>query len=265
MDKCKSIHSGILDHLATNTVMHSIDGACVITLPIPTVDGRLVDVFIEHRMTNHCVVHDGGKTSSELSLQGVNITESIIVHFSLLARRFGLEYKNETFTVAGNISDVHKMALAVGVCSGMAMAQVVGHMSPLAEEPLRHKIGNAVKGWAKRRFKVSPDVQVPGEHAKHRFDFVAYPKKANSNTIAMSVLLPGSNSLGAAERFGFKTTDLKAPYNAWGKVVIQGKSESWSSEAKNIIRSCADAVVEIGGEDRIDTEELKEKLDSVSS
>jgi hypothetical protein len=78
----------------------------------------------------------------------------------------------------------------------------------------------------------------------------------------MSVLLPGSNSLAAAERFGFKTTDLQTTqYRHWKKVAVQGRSESWSGEAKALLQRCADVVIELPDESRIDKQALKEKLD----
>jgi hypothetical protein len=78
----------------------------------------------------------------------------------------------------------------------------------------------------------------------------------------MSVLLPGSNSLAAAERFGFKTTDLQTTqYRNWRRVAVQGRSESWSGEAKALLQRCADVVIELPDESKLDKQALKEKLD----
>lgn len=260
--KCQSISKLLIDSLTTSTVAHQVGQACAVTLPIPTIDGRRVDVFIEQRMNDYCVVHDGGKATGELILQGVNLTESIVSHFEHLAKRFGVSYGNDAFSATGKSANVTSMVLSVGMCSSVAMGQLVGHISALAEEPLRQQVGSVVKGWARRRFKVLPDVLVPGGHAKHRFDFVAYPKKSTANTVAMSVLLPGSNSLAAAERFGFKTTDLEdTQYHAWRKVVVQGRSDTWSAEAKAILSRCADLVIQLNEDEKINVAELRDKLD----
>jgi hypothetical protein len=266
MYKCQSIASALRDTLLADTRFHQTSGACIITLPIPTVDGRLVDVFVEQRMSDYCVVHDGGKAAGELTLQGVKLTESIDSHFQILAKRFGISYVNETFSATGKAVNAHTMALSVGMCSGVAMAQLVGHIATLVDEPLRHQVGSVVRGWAKKNFKISPDITVPGGHAKHRFDFVAFPKKRAASTVAMSVLLPGSNSLAAAERFGFKTTDLEATdFAKWRKVVVQGRSEAWSSEAKAILTRCADAVIELREDQKLDAGELRDRLDQVAA
>ena len=51
------------------------DGRCVVSLPIETLDGRFVDVYVEFKAGGHVVVHDGGKTVSELYAQGIHLTE----------------------------------------------------------------------------------------------------------------------------------------------------------------------------------------------
>jgi hypothetical protein len=78
----------------------------------------------------------------------------------------------------------------------------------------------------------------------------------------MSVLLPGSNSLAAAERFGFKSADLESTvYGKWGKIALQGRSEAWSAEAKTLLRRCADVVIELPGESTVDIKDIAQKLE----
>jgi len=222
----------------------------------------LVDVFIETTLGNYLVVHDGGKAINELILQGVEITDSITKHFDALARRFNISYTDETFKTTVRSDDVMATILAVGMCSGLAMAQLVGHIPGAAQESLRDQFGHALRGWARKRFKVTDNVTVRGDYAQHRFDFVAYPKHINAPTVAMSVLLPGSNSLAAAERFGFKATDLRSTkYRDWRRVVVQGRSESWSGEAKALLQRCADVVIELPDESGLDRQIVKDKLD----
>ena len=94
--KCNSLRQLLIDHMADAVKVHHIGDACAVTLPISTVDGRLVDVFVEQRMGDYCIVHDGGKAVNELLLQGVTLTESITNHFNILARRFGVSYVDES-------------------------------------------------------------------------------------------------------------------------------------------------------------------------
>jgi len=265
---CQTTRESLMRYLAGATKVGHVGNTCVATLPIPTVDGRLVDVFVETTLGDYYVVHDGGKAINELILQGINITDSVTDHFDELARRFKISFTDETFKATVRVPDVQAMILAVGMCSSLAMAQLVGHIPAATEEPIRSQFGHVVRGWAKRRFKVAGDVIVRGCYSRHRFDFVAYPKQATAHlrqakrTVAMSVLLPGSNSLAAAERFGFKTTDLQTTqYRNWRRVAVQGRSESWSGEAKALLQRCADVVIELPDESKLDKQALKEKLD----
>lgn len=260
---CLTTRDRLAEYLARATSVTQVGNMCVATLPIPTVDGRLVDVFIETTLGDYCIVHDGGKALNELILQGVKITDSISQHFGIIAQRFKVSYTDESFKATVRIPDVQSAILAVGMCSSLAMAQLVGHIPALVEEPLRDQFGHMVKGWAKTKFKICDGVSVQGEYAQHRFDFVAYPKRAKAPTVAMSVLLPGSNSLAAAERFGFKATDLKSSpkYRDWRKVAIQGRAELWSHEARKLLERCADVVIEIPDDPRMDKQAVKAKLD----
>jgi hypothetical protein len=260
--KCHSIKRSLLEYLAGATAVEQVGDSCVATLPIPTVDGRLVDVFIESRMGDYFLVHDGGKALNELILQGVKITPSITEHFEALAARFRVSYAGEMFKMSGKPAEVQSMILAVGMCSGLAVGQLVGHVATLVEEPLREQFGHALRGWARKRFKISGDVTVQGGNYQHKFDFVAYPKKSQEEAIAMTVLAPGSNPLGTAQRFGFKVLDLQStPYAKWRRVAVEGRAEQWTPEAKTLIRRFADTVIEIPQDSKIDSNLVRENLD----
>jgi hypothetical protein len=260
---CRTTQESLTQHLAGATAVTQVDNVCVVTLPIPTVDGRLVDVFAEIALGDYCTVHDGGKAINELILQGIKITDSITQHFEALARRFKVSYTDEAFKTAVRVPAVQRAILSVGICSALAMAQLVGHIPVPVEEPLREQFGHTLKGWAKTRFKIEDGVTVQGGYAQRRFDFVAHPRGPQAPTVAMSVLLPGSNSLAAAERFGFKTIDLNATrkYKEWEKVAIQGRPECWSGEAAALLRRCAHAVIELPDQPNLDRQAVRQQLD----
>jgi hypothetical protein len=214
--KCQSLKESLVRHFARATAVSQMGDACVATLPIPTVDGRVVDVFVETTLGDYFVVHDDGKAVDELVLQGVKITQSVADHFAAIARRFKVSYVDETFRSTVRSDDLQAAILAVGTCSSLAIGQLVGQIAVLPEEPIREQFGHALKSWARQRLKVQREVAVTGRKTRHKFDFVASPKTGRSRPIAVSVLLPGSNSKGAAERFGFIATDLDAtPFEKW--------------------------------------------------
>ncbi len=59
MTNCQSIRDSVAAYLAGSTTMSQRPDSCIITLPIPTLDGRLVDVFVEGTLADYVVVHDG--------------------------------------------------------------------------------------------------------------------------------------------------------------------------------------------------------------
>jgi hypothetical protein len=242
-----------MEYFSETTTVDDLGNACVVTLPIPTVDGRVVGVFIEPRMADYFLVNDGGKAVNELILQGLRITESIESYLSSLARNFGVIYQDEMFQAGCRKSEIQRTIISVGACSSLAMAQLISHIQTAIEEPSKDQFGRALRSWARKKVKITSDVPLPGKRAQHKFDFMATLKSGAREPIVLSVLYPGSNSLASSQRFGFKTSDLEAtPYQKWGKVAIEDRSEQWSAEAKNIVRNCADIVIEIPTGTKID-------------
>jgi hypothetical protein len=262
MTNCQSIKESLRAYLAGSTAVSQGPDSCIITLPIPTLDGRLVDVFIEGTVGDYMVIHDGGKAVNELILQGVELTDSIDEYMESLAKRFQLSYRDESFTVTTRQSQILDKILAIGMCSGLAMGQLIGNVGSLPEEPMRRQFGKALKKWAQRRAKVTSDVVVKGRRGRHRFDFLATLRAANHKTpIAVSVLTPGSNSLAAAERFGYIASDLdNTPFALLPRVAVESRSEAWSAEAKSTVRDCADLVIEIPSESSPTAPFIAEKL-----
>lgn len=259
---CESIRDSVVRYLLETTILQSVGETCAVTLPIPTVDGRIVGVFIEPRLSDYFIVNDAGKAVNELILQGVKITDSVKDYLAAIARGFRISYTDEMFQAAGKRDDLERMILAVGACSALAMAQLIGHITVPSEEPMREQFGRALRSWARKKFTVLSDVSVKGRHAQHRFDFVAAPlKHARKEPIMLSVLSPGSNPLAAAQRFGFKATDLESTqFGKRPKVAVEDRSELWTPEAKTILRNCADLVIEVPTDYKVDAHMVGEQL-----
>ena len=68
---CETARESLVAYISSATSITRTNGVCVITLPIPTVDNRLVDVFVEGTIGDYLLVHDGGKAVNEMILQGV--------------------------------------------------------------------------------------------------------------------------------------------------------------------------------------------------
>src|SRR5262245_24721389 len=119
-DKCQSIRDSIVRFVVEHTVVEEMRNLCVATIPIPTVDGRLVDVFIEIKIGDSMLVHDGGKAANELIIQGIELTDAINHSCSLLASTFGVCWRDETFEANCKPESLNRAVMGVATCSALA-------------------------------------------------------------------------------------------------------------------------------------------------
>lgn len=262
--KCDSIKAALSAHLASLISIERLQDACVATLPLETLDGRMVGVFIEPRASDFFLIHDGGKAVDELILQGMKITPAVERGLALVANRFGISYSDESFQAGAKMSDLPMKAYAVGMSSAMAMANLLEHVPAVEEEPLEGQIGALLKRWGKNRARVTANVRLPGELKQHAFEFLISPRRKGL-PIAVSVLHPGSNPLATAERFYFKADDLSSTaYGAWPLVAIEDKAETWSADAKKIVRKVAKKVIDIRSGEALSYDRVSEALNAVA-
>jgi len=258
-ESCHSIKRMLADYLVAQTDAQQVKDICVVTLPFQTLDDRWLDVFIEPRAQDYFLINDGGKAVNELILQGMRITEGIEGRFVRLASRFGVAYTDEMFQTGAKLDGIPKAVSSVGMCSMLAMTELLEYAPQSEEEPIRDRVHTILHRWGRKRAKVSDNVAVAGEVKQHRFDFlVVAPKKP---PVSVSILNPTAGALSAAERFGFKIKDLAGkPSAKWRKVAIETKCEVWSSEARNIVEKCADEVITIHSTESPTIEKIGEAL-----
>jgi hypothetical protein len=122
--KCNFLKQSLLTYFEEATSVEDAGDSCVVTLPIPTLDQRLVDIFVEARVGDYYIVHDGGKAVNELILQGARLTDSVNEYLEKLARRFSLTFDDEMFKGIGRRPDLQSMILGVGMCSSRSCGGV---------------------------------------------------------------------------------------------------------------------------------------------
>lgn len=171
MVNCGSIHESISKHLSSCTAVEQIRDLCVATLPIRTVDGRLVDVFIEQRSGDYFFVHDAGKAANELILQGVDITPSVNRNLERMAASFGAQWAEETFQSYCKITQLNSAILGVAMSSSFATIYLLEHVGEVEETGMHEQIGKALKVWSRRRARVQENVIARGAWSQHSFDF----------------------------------------------------------------------------------------------
>lgn len=125
---CNSVRDSFLKHLTEVSTIQLVRDLCVLTVPMRTVDGRLVDVFIESRAEDYFLVHDAGKAANELILQGVNLTPSIQKNCESLATKFSVQWSEEMFQVRCKIDHLNAAILGVAMCSSLATIHLLEHI-----------------------------------------------------------------------------------------------------------------------------------------
>jgi len=251
------------EHLTSQTDVQQIsDGICVVTLPFQTLDQRFVDVFIEPRANDYFLINDGGKAVNELIMQGMKIAEATERHFAIFANRFGVAYTDEMFQTGSKLPDIARAVTAIGMCSTLAMTELLKSVPQAEEETIEAQIGTILRRWGRKRAKITDRVKVEGELKQHQFDFLVSPRKGAA-PVAISVLNPTAGALSAAERFGFKIKDIAAtPSTAkWKSVAVETKAEVWSNDARRIVEKCADVVIPISSGDRPEYQQISDALD----
>ncbi len=241
---CQSIRESILQHLGEATSVERSGELCIVTLPIRTVDNRLVDVFVESRQADFYLVHDAGKAANELILRGINITNAMNRNYSLLADRFGVKWSDEMFQTGCKMNHISVSAFAVAMCSSMATLDLLGFVAQPEEDTPRNQFGVALRSWSKSKKAVKESVPVKGAWKQHSFDFVYYPKAGQP--IAISVVSPGGNAIASADRAAFRAKDLVGTdFEQWRKVIVQADAQAWSSPALSLLSKCSDLIIEI--------------------
>ena len=230
---CSSIKESFVAYLSEQTSVHDTGGDCIITVPMNTIDNRWVDITVESSGTNFFLVHDSGKSSDELFLQGLSLSSKKEDLLKLIANRYGVEISAGRFMVGCNSDHLQHSIWAVAHCSGLAMAEMLKHKPNVEDEAVKTAVGGIIRSWGgERGARVQQSVSVKGETSNHMFDFVT----ANQNgSVAVNVLVPSSGAFSRAERYGFQGLDIRESYKAYKKMAILANPDVWSSEAKRIV------------------------------
>lgn len=260
--RCESIHESILKHLSDWTTVEHVRDLCVVTLPVRTVDGRLVDVFVESRSGDYFLIHDAGKAANELILHGVDITPSINHNLECIASSFGTQWADEMFQARCKVGQLNSVILGVAMSSSFATIHLLEHVADVEGEAIRDQVGSVLKIWSKKRARIQEHVVASGAWSQHTFDFVAFPK--GSSPLAVSVLLPSGNPINSARNAAYRAKDLEGTSAAeWKKVIVEAHAETWTRPAKNLIAKCSDAVIELNSGENPTVERISKSLNQL--
>src|SRR5258708_1178478 len=94
---CRLLRANLLEFLGSAIDVIETRDACVLTLPQKTLDDRRASVFVQEKMPDYFLVHDGGKTAAELFAQGIHITDLKQTILEELAERYGATFLKVLF------------------------------------------------------------------------------------------------------------------------------------------------------------------------
>lgn len=264
LSTCSDIRDSLISYLQKEVEIASFKDACVLTLPLKTADERFVDVTVERKLPDYFVVHDAGKSISELFTQGVSLTEAMRKNLQSIAKINGAELVRDVFTVGCKADKLQDAILGIGLCSTMAMLGLIGHKPEIEEESLSSRVAKTLNVW-RPPYIVGIDrgVTVRGRRYPHRLDFVAVASSDNGHpTSAVKLLPPTYSGQVQAERYAYLVFDLeRTSYETWKRVAVLTKVETWPIRALQMVRELSNATLELRtGEEPSIREQLPEKM-----
>lgn len=254
---CSQIRQQLINRLSNDIEASVIEGQCVFTLPIRTVDDRTTEVFIEKQLGDTYRVHDAGITTSHLFAQGIHITENKTELFEEMARRLGATYMAGMFEKWCKENEIQDAIMAVGQCASLATMEVAAHKPIFEEEPITKRVERTLNLWKPRYIKqINKHVRMQGKKAQHTVDFVSFPENPDINTVAVQILAPSHSPQAQAERYGFLVVDTeeRPPYDRWNRLAIVTKVEQWGDKSLRLVRDLSHRTVElVTGEEKKST------------
>lgn len=255
MEICSSIKDSLALHLGNGVRVNTKKNRCVITLPLLTMDRRNVAVVIEEVSPKAYLVHDGGKTASELFCQGVSMTPKKQEHQSVVAEFFGVHVSDRRFRKYCQQVDLAATILSVAQCSLLAMAELIDHKPDVEEESIGSRVSKVLRSWQPDYIRsIEKNVQVEGKTSTHSFQFVSYPSGPAYRTVAVKIL-NHDHPRWQAERYGFLGFDVQdVPLvSSWLRCAIVSQADRWPEPSLKIVRKFSDETLLVypGHEDDI--------------
>ena len=228
----------------------------LVQLPLKTLDDRYLDVYIESKIGDFAIVHDGGRSTAELFAQGIHLTDAKEAQLKAVAARYGASYADGSFSVGCRLESVQQAVLAVAQCASLAMYDVLTHAPVIEAEPLALVVRRTLERWkptdVELRHRLHLKTETPG--ADHVFDSVAFPRVSGRRTVAVKTLAPGYGPQVQADRYGFLVLDIRpTDYNKWPRLAVVSKADQWPSDALKLVRSLSAKTLEVrtGDDDSI--------------
>ena len=250
---CRYIRDGLLKFIGRRLRVSDYRGLCVVTLPMETLDGRFVDVYVgEYGAGDQVEVHDGGKTASELYAQGIHLTEPRRRHvLEKTAHRLGVSFDadDDTFKATVRASDMYEAILAVAQCASMAMHEVLYHRPAVQRMPVPAMVRRTLTKWETHDFDIYRKFSLKGVWnggALHEFDYVAASTRDEATHVAVQVLATTHGPKVQARMYGFLVLGIRGTdYEKWPRIAVVSNPNRWSPSLLKQVGEWSDEVIAV--------------------
>ena len=242
MQTCSKLKINLLSFLEKSVKVTEWRDSCVVTLPIETVDKRRVSVIVES-VGDTFIVHDGGKTLSELFCHGISLTGGRMEYQIEIAHSHGVHLQNKMLRKICKLPGLESAIFAVALCSSMSMLDLVTHRPKFDEDSIPLKVAQILNTWKPSDVLLKIDVDVKTADSDHRLTAVCYGPLA---TVAVKVL--GSEHPKAnAQRYGFLGYEFSqsGEYMNWKRLAVVSGVNRWSKPSISLVRRHSDRVIEV--------------------
>jgi len=254
---CSDVKHSVAEYLEDQLQVSVFKNDCILTLPIKTLDGRWVSVFVES-LDNHFLVHDGSKTDSELFSQGVKMTDIDKEMNTAIAEKYGLIIKDRTLQRLCRLDELTEAILSVGQCAAMLTTQLIWTPIELDEDRIYKDVDAALALWQTPDVRIEKEVMVEGRSEKHLLNFVA--RKAGYKTAVNVLSSRRGRSLEKARDYDYAWMDLERSPNEYrrcGRLAVIPNAETWSDRALGIVKGAAHDTIALPTDRE---SELKERI-----
>jgi hypothetical protein len=242
MQTCSKLKDDLRVFLDHRVRVQERPEGCVVTLPIETEDKRKVSVVVESR-DGVFVVHDGGKTLSELFCHGVALTDTRLAYHNELALRHGVHFKNKMIRTVVKQEGLERAIFAVAQCSSMAMVDLVSHKAKFDDDPVPMKVSSILDRWKPDGVMIAKNVDLHTPESDHRLNAVC---RAANVTVGIKVLGYDSPKKNA-QQYGYMDLDLRQSeeYSHWTRFAIVSGAEHWSDRLLSLVKRHSSYLLEV--------------------
>ena len=248
--------------------METIEGKCAVTLPIPDLGNRLLTVYIEPTASNSFLVHDGGRTFSQLYSLGVHIGYQRINSLDKMASRLGATFSKYVFQALCRQSEIPQTVLTISQCASITMIEILKHKKIMDAETLKSRASKTLDSWMPDYIaEIRMDWPVKGIKYRHTVDFVTFPQNGAYRPVIVKIIKPTYSAEVQSRAYGFFALDIQGTrVEDYPRLAIITRAEEWKMTRINLVRRLSSSLIRVRTNEEKSIEiQLPKEMDRLSS